>query len=121
MDFDQVRAQLNAYGEAAIQWANPGLDISARPTKDWAFASFSDAALIAIAYLVFTIVVSFVMKAIFGSQEPPEKQNRTVLQKFMDEPIVILQALYNPAQVPDSVSSNLSGRTVWIYDVSCLR
>jgi hypothetical protein len=99
IDASVIESELNTIGEKLITWANPNVDVSQRPTQDWPVARFSEAFTLVAAYLVFTIVVSTLFKLVFGSEEKPEAEKRSVLQKFKDEPIVILQALYNPAQV----------------------
>lgn len=96
---DHIVATLDEFGLQAMQWANPDYDIAQRPTRDWAMTRFSQAAGAAAAYLLFVVVGTALMQLIFGKKEPEEKAQRSVLQKFKDEPIVLLQALYNPAQV----------------------
>ena len=112
MDWALLKTKLDRIGEEAIEWANPGLDVSARPTKDWLMTSFSDACLAVAGYLVFVLVGTALMQLRYGKKEPEEKAGRSVLQKFADEPIVILQALYNPAQVRNYSMGRCNQRVV---------
>ena len=63
-------------------------------------ARFSDAAAIVAVYLLFVIIMSSVLKKLWGSNDVGETDaKKTVIQKFKDEPILLIAAPYNAAQV----------------------
>lgn len=93
------RQQLDAYGDQIMQLANPDLDVAARPTAGWPMTRFSDAAFVAVGYLLFVFTFAPLMKLIFGSAESQDSKSKSVLRKFLTEPVVIFQAIYNAVQV----------------------
>ena len=68
-------------------------------TSHWALASLHHALLPLAVYLVIVAVGTIVMRALHGPLEPEEAKNLTVVDKFKREPILVLQAAYNAAQV----------------------
>ncbi len=102
--FDQgplapYRQQLDAIGDQILLAANPSIDLATRPVVGWPMTRFSDAVFAGAAYLLFVIIFTPLMKIIFGSAEPQDAKKKSVLSKFLTEPVVIFQAIYNPAQV----------------------
>ena len=63
-------------------------------------ARFSEAAAVVVVYLIFVLSLSSILKKLWGSGDAGEAEvKKTVLQKFTDEPILVIAAAYNAAQV----------------------
>lgn len=97
MDFAVPRF-VNQLSDSILLWANPSLSNENRVTKDWPLVSLGSALAVVVAYMVFVGIGKFVMQSIYGSTEAPSYKGG-VLQKFKKEPILLLAAIYNPAQV----------------------
>ncbi|KDO26247.1 hypothetical protein SPRG_08322 [Saprolegnia parasitica CBS 223.65] len=59
----QFDAAVRPMEKVILEWADPSGRYELSPTKDWAMTDFSTAAAIALAYLVFVIVGTLVMKS----------------------------------------------------------
>jgi elongation of very long chain fatty acids protein 4 len=102
LNMDQIQLARQAaieLGDQLIAWANPTLGVPA--TKGWPLTSVDDMLLVLIAYLSFVALGSFVMRLIYGSEETSDNESAkvTVAEKFKREPILVIQAVYNLAQV----------------------
>lgn len=96
-----MAALMEAADAAIIGWMTDGIlsDHSSRVTAEWPLAKLQDALAVAVGYLLFIFVFAKMMQAMYGKEEPVAPKNMTVSQKFAREPILILQAVYNPIQV----------------------
>ena len=100
---------LAATDRALVSWASGGklADPASRATTGWPLASLPEALVVAISYLVFIGVFTAVMQRIYGREEPASPAGLSVMEKFRREPVLVLQAVYNPVQVA------LCGWMIW--------
>ena len=87
--------------EIVVGWASDGrlADATKRATAEWPLAKMNEALAVAAAYMVLITVLSIVMKSTYGPDEAQTPKGLTVAQKFRREPVLLLQAVYNPTQV----------------------
>lgn len=84
-----------------VGWATEGLlaDTKDRATHAWPLASLDEALVVVGCYLLTIYVFATYMKRKHGSVEPVTPAGLTVAEKFAREPVLLLQAIYNPVQV----------------------
>eukprot|EP00922_Rhytidocystis_sp_ex-Travisia-forbesii_P028083 GHVS01041228.1.p1 GENE.GHVS01041228.1~~GHVS01041228.1.p1 ORF type:complete len:237 (+),score=30.54 GHVS01041228.1:103-813(+) len=103
-----IQHYLDVVGEQVLALANP--DKTPRVTAGWAFVHLSDACLLVAAYCVLVFVCAPVLKKLVGETDEDSdntggrrndkrKNTTSVIQKFAAEPILLLQTVYNLAQV----------------------
>eukprot|EP00922_Rhytidocystis_sp_ex-Travisia-forbesii_P028079 GHVS01041224.1.p1 GENE.GHVS01041224.1~~GHVS01041224.1.p1 ORF type:complete len:327 (+),score=58.10 GHVS01041224.1:126-1106(+) len=100
-----IQHHLDFVGEKVLTLANPAQS-SPRVTADWAFVHLSDACLLLAAYCVLVFVCAPLMKMLTGEEKEKGasnprggRGNKTLMGKFAAEPILLLQTIYNLAQV----------------------
>jgi elongation of very long chain fatty acids protein 4 len=92
---------INQVDTALVGWASNGVlaDRGKRATYDWPLAHLDQALLVCLVYISLVFVLTTVTRALYGSKEAETPKGLSVAQKFAREPILVLQALYNPVQV----------------------
>lgn len=131
-EFPRMPAELadkvNAFGEDVLNFFHPGMDVSARVTKDMQLANMDQMLIVAGVYVVF-VLISFAYWTAFVSQPKLKKQASTATQnfgakkgesgeksvaaKFAAEPILVIQAVYNAVQV--ALCAYMIKETVEVY------
>jgi elongation of very long chain fatty acids protein 4 len=109
-----VASKVNAVGDDILKYFNPDMDINARVTKGWQYSDLDEMIIVAGAYVVFVLFSYLFLKP---SAAPKTQQSggnkggkapvQSVAAKFAKEPILVLQAVYNLAQVA------LCGYMIW--------
>eukprot|EP00052_Salpingoeca_macrocollata_P031319 m.322456 g.322456 ORF g.322456 m.322456 type:complete len:308 (-) comp26995_c0_seq1:30-953(-) len=89
--------EVNEAGLKTIHWFSPSVPEN-YPSRAWPMTRLDHAGAVVVAYLVFVVVGTLVMKMLFGPQ-PAESSKRGLLMKFVTEPLTLVQAVYNPLQV----------------------
>eukprot|EP00054_Salpingoeca_dolichothecata_P008199 m.46841 g.46841 ORF g.46841 m.46841 type:complete len:307 (-) comp17568_c0_seq1:55-975(-) len=92
-----LAAQIEQASAAFLARVNPDLDPATSVTRDWAFCRLEDVVVLVAGYLAW-VLFGLVVR-MFSGKEKKTTETKTVAQKFASEPILVLQALYNPAQV----------------------
>lgn len=94
-----VKSRVSSTQKQVVLWFNPELDGVKTPVEGWPFQSLLSALVLVSMYLGFIVVLTFLVKA-FGSKKPDSKSpKKSVGEKFRNEPILIVAALYNLVQV----------------------
>lgn len=88
-------AAVGPYGPKIAALANPDLPYETSVTKDWALMKFSDAAAVALAYVVLVAFGLLFRKAPTGEKE----EKLGFLAGVRKEPIKLLAVVYNLTQV----------------------
>jgi elongation of very long chain fatty acids protein 4 len=91
-------AFISEISDAILEWANPRLSNTDRVTKNWPLMSLGSALAVVFGYIIFVVIGTCFLKVIYGSREPATFRGN-VAAKFKKEPILLLAAVYNLAQV----------------------
>eukprot|EP00916_Digyalum_oweni_P018724 GHVL01031309.1.p1 GENE.GHVL01031309.1~~GHVL01031309.1.p1 ORF type:complete len:280 (+),score=29.02 GHVL01031309.1:67-906(+) len=92
-------SNLDDIGYKIAYFFNPYL-ITPPFTSKWLLCNFSSALIIAIIYILFVIILSNIMKILYGSKESGDlPQNKKLSAKFEKEPILLAASVYNLIQV----------------------
>jgi elongation of very long chain fatty acids protein 4 len=86
---------------AVVTWASDGKvgAPAGRVSYGWPMASLEEALLACGAYIAVVVVMTIIFGGLYGFREAPSPGKLSVAEKFRREPILFIQALYNPAQV----------------------
>jgi hypothetical protein len=97
MALEAFNAWADAQGKAIVELAAadiPGFVYEKRPTAAWRFMDLHEA-LYAVAVYAVIVAVGLMRR----TKQTDKKSAVSVAQKFRDEPILILQSIYNVVQV----------------------
>mmetsp|Transcript_27718 Transcript_27718/g.33884 ORF Transcript_27718/g.33884 Transcript_27718/m.33884 type:complete len:311 (+) Transcript_27718:150-1082(+) len=93
----EIKSEVLTVEKGLIFWANPELP-NKTPVSSFPMTDLLSSLTITACYLGFVFVASIIVSTIFGTKEQASGKG-SVLQKFMAEPLLIFQALYNLSQV----------------------
>jgi len=115
----QIVSQIATLEHAIVQWANPSLGGEDPPTKAWFACDLQTALSFAAGYLVLVAIGLLMKSQDKGWKEraaaAAKKSKPTVAQKFTDQPVNYIAAIYNPLQVA------LCGYMMWVAICAAVR
>lgn len=102
---EEIDEPIMRFGKKTIDFFNPDVQAQA-PTQNYPMSRLTDALVIVAAYLVF-VLFGLLLKSCSSPEAKKSAEKKSVFKKFYTEPVLILVAMYNIAQVM------LCGWMVW--------